>query len=327
MLREKQFRQLCIDRGLGSAEVDNAVATVCDFIDFADFGEGSLEQLGADTTQEYVQTLIARGENTLERLAALLRYAYVADLKEVYTYLAGITGAHGVIQSIAARTGELAGPAARARVFDGMPLPPLGSPQAEYPAVVDRLVAGLQVELGPDCTRRVLAGNHHRIPESNFEPLRARYLEDGLDAVLEYRREKLLNELREHARSGKSWYEQHITPAVVQYVEDHPEIGAGVRIDNTIVVSKIPYDPVAYLETDDPQLQRYYQCHCPLARASLLEGASQVSPEFCYCSAGFVKLPFEVALGEPLEVEVLETVLGGDNSCRFAITIPEGTVL
>jgi hypothetical protein len=43
---------------------------------------------------------------------------------------------------------------------------------------------------------------------------------------------------------------------------------------------------------------------------------------FCHCSAGYEKLPLEVALGVLLEVKVLENVLNGGDRCRFAIKIP-----
>jgi len=262
MFREEELRQLYLDRGADEARTDSAVAAVARLLEFAGH---DLAAVGVGLAREYVARLIATGENTLENLAALLRYAYVADLHEVYVYLAGVLGGHGVVHSMAERTGELAGPGARAAVFDGIELPPLGSPQDAYPAVVEQVVAGLQGELGPELSRRVLAGNHHRTPEKNFEPLRAKYLEEGLDALLRYRREKLLGELEEHARTGKPWYEQLITPEVVEFVRRHPELQAGVRVGNTIYVSKFPYDPLAYLETDDPLLKRYFQCHCPLA--------------------------------------------------------------
>jgi hypothetical protein len=71
-------------------------------------------------------------------------------------------------------------------------------------------------------------------------------------------------------------------------------------------------------------MKRYYACHCPLVRASVLEGKPEISPTWCYCSGGFEKLLFDVIFDEQVEVEVLENALGGDLRCRFAIKIPEG---
>jgi predicted hydrocarbon binding protein len=47
---------------------------------------------------------------------------------------------------------------------------------------------------------------------------------------------------------------------------------------------------------------------------------------FCNCSAGFHKKPFEVAFGQPVKVEVLESVLLGGERCRFAIHLPEEAI-
>ena len=89
-------------------------------------------------------------------------------------------------------------------------------------------------------------------------------------------------------------------------------------------MTKIPFAPQAYLDAKDPLMKRYYACHCPVARESILATGEGVPPVFCYCSGGFEKMPFDVVFGEPVEIKVLESVLAGDLRCRFAITIPDG---
>jgi len=71
-------------------------------------------------------------------------------------------------------------------------------------------------------------------------------------------------------------------------------------------------------------MKRYHACHCPLARASILEGDPDISPTWCYCSGGFEKFQFDVIFDEDVGVEVLESALAGDQRCRFAVRIPEG---
>jgi hypothetical protein len=51
-----------------------------------------------------------------------------------------------------------------------------------------------------------------------------------------------------------------------------------------------------------------------------------VSSLWCYCSGGFTKLFFDVLFEQDLEVELLESVLAGDASCKFAIRLPEGAL-
>jgi hypothetical protein len=81
----------------------------------------------------------------------------------------------------------------------------------------------------------------------------------------------------------------------------------------------------AYLAESDPTLKRYYYCHCPWAREAVKSGEN-VAPIFCNCSAGFHKKPWEGALGQKIQVEVLESVLQGDDRCRFAIHLPERVI-
>jgi hypothetical protein len=123
---------------------------------------------------------------------------------------------------------------------------------------------------------------------------------------------------------GRLWYEQEITPETVEYVRGNQEVLSGIRRGDRIYTTKSPYAPGQYLAETDPLMKRYYMCHCPLARASILSGEPEISPTWCYCSGGYEKLKFDVVFGEPVEVEVLESALAGDPRCRFAVKIPEG---
>jgi hypothetical protein len=66
-----------------------------------------------------------------------------------------------------------------------------------------------------------------------------------------------------------------------------------------------------YLAETDERMKRYYYCHCPWVRESLRAGDVRVSPTFCHCSAGFTKKYWEVVLDQPLEAEIVESVLQG----------------
>jgi hypothetical protein len=122
---------------------------------------------------------------------------------------------------------------------------------------------------------------------------------------------------------GRLFFSQEICPEVVEFVRGDPEISQGVREGSIIYVTKIPYMKKEYLAETDPQMKRYYACHCPWARESLQAGEKTVSAKFCQCSGGFHKKPWEVIFGQPLHADVLESVLQGDLRCRFAIHLPE----
>ena len=136
----------------------------------------------------------------------------------------------------------------------------------------------------------------------------------------------VIAELEKLRDEDKLYFTQEITDEVIGYVKGHPEISGGVRDENIIYETKIPYMAKEYLPETDERMKRYYYCHCAWVRESLRTGDVNVSPTFCYCSAGFHKRPYEVIFGQPLRAEVIDTVLDGGTCCRFAIHLPEDSV-
>lgn len=309
-------------RNATESEINASVAAVQAFAADVSARGRTLAMATPADVRHHLDRLIEAGDNTWPRLVALARYAYFADLTEPYVYLAGVMAGREVIPSMADRAAAVAGPAVREAVFDNLDLPPLGAPTSELPAVAHQIVAGLTEATSLEVRRRILAGNHHGMPAEPFTKLRKIYEAEGIDAALAYRHENLVSTLAKHAESGKPWYEQVITPEVVDYVRADREISAGVRRGDSIYVTKIAYAPVQFLAAEDPTEKRYHLCHCPWARESIIADGPTVPAEFCYCSAGYAKWPFEVVFGQELEVELLESALGGDPRCRFAIKLP-----
>jgi hypothetical protein len=56
-------------------------------------------------------------------------------------------------------------------------------------------------------------------------------------------------------------------------------------------------------------------CMCPLVET----GPAGLSPTFCYCSTGYVKEMFERALGQFVQVELLDSLKMGGKDCIFEI--------
>ncbi len=100
---------------------------------------------------------------------------------------------------------------------------------------------------------------------------------------------------------------------------------AGIRQGNTIVATKIPKSGhlIEYMNETDPEIRRQYYCHCPRVREAVKDNLMILST-YCYCGAGFYKGIWEEILQRPVEVEVLESVLSGDEVCKIAIYLPDG---
>jgi hypothetical protein len=99
---------------------------------------------------------------------------------------------------------------------------------------------------------------------------------------------------------------------------------AGEKDGKTIIATKMPKSGflVDYMNEADPEKKRQYYCHCPRVR-DILRTSEIISQVYCYCGAGFYKGIWEEIMQKSVDVEVLESVLGGDEVCKIAINLPE----
>ncbi|MCX6649174.1 MAG: hypothetical protein NTV61_07275 [Candidatus Bathyarchaeota archaeon] len=323
-LEENEYRKYLRKREMKVEAVEDAVTAVKEFETRLRAEGKSLESASLEDLKEYISGLISAGLNTEDRLISLSRYFWLTKRNDLFSYFAAVLGGRGVYDSIGGRLSGVAGEGKRGEVFDGFTQPPLGSPPDAYPACTKQLLERLGASLTPGQVKAVLAGNHHRIPAEHFAEMAKRWEKAAtMEEFLKGEHGRLVAELEETMKSGRLWYEQVITPEVVEFVRNDQTIQNGVLVGDKVLKSKIPFAPDKWLKEKDPKMRRYYACHCQLARDAILSETSRPLGTFCYCSAGYEKLPLEVVLGVPLEVEVLENVLDGGERCRFAVKIPK----
>ena len=66
--------------------------------------------------------------------------------------------------------------------------------------------------------------------------------------------------------------------------------------------------------------KRAAYCFCPVIRARLDAG---MPVTYCYCGAGWYRQQWETATGMPVRVEVVRSVLKGDDVCSFAVHLAD----
>lgn len=128
----------------------------------------------------------------------------------------------------------------------------------------------------------------HEFSEKRIAHMRKIYEERGIDGVLEAMHEDPL------------WYEKP------------------VREGNILYVGKIPYNKDGYEKASTESEKKANYCHCPLVRNHF----DEISHTFCYCGAGWYRQQWEGILGTPVKIEMLNSLLKGDDFCRFAIHLP-----
>lgn len=150
-------------------------------------------------------------------------------------------------------------------------------------------------------------------------------LEDLLQVKMTYRVNRdidqvldLLQGIFEHFLHGLELEEE-----LIKTILDQGWGLAGRREGNTIIATKIPKSDYLrdYFQEEDPIEKRRLYCHCPRVREEV--GSDPALPlEYCYCGAGFYKGIWQEILGQPVKVEMLESVMQGGEVCRIAIHLP-----
>jgi hypothetical protein len=185
----------------------------------------------------------------------------------------------------------------------------------------------LQAKVGAQACRDFLSASLRDLPDRYFRGEKQKYQKaQDIAEYLKKRHQSFVERLKECQRQGQLFFVQEITDEVVVFVQEDLEIGGGRREGNIVYETKIPYMTKQYLAESNPTMKRYYACHCPWVREAIRRGDVRLFEDFCSCSGGFHKKPFEVIFGQTLKVDVLESVLKGDERCRFAIHLPEGAL-
>ena len=327
-MNAKGYREFLEERNISTETIDEAIAVVERFEAFLQTSnqEITVDTATADDVKAFSEQLISEGENTFDNYLALLRYGGFIRNRPLYvTVLEFLDGAEA-FGNLHTKLANALGEAKRDEFFEGIAVPPLGTPNERKPALVQQVVARMESD-DPEACKRIIGSGLRDLQDEWFQDAVTEYEAcSGLDEYLAGKSKRFIAELEEHKQEGKWWFVQEITDDVIVHVRHHPMMSGGIREGNVIYEVKIPYMAKEWLEETDPQMKRYYACHCPWVRESLRAGDVAVSPTFCNCSAAFHKKPWETIFGQPLHAEVLESILKGDSQCKFAIHLPKDVV-
>lgn len=290
----------------------------------------TIESADSERIESYLTVLRSTGTDTQEHLIDIARICYLAGNQPGYILLLQYLERTDILGHLRVQIAETLGEASAETIFaSDHPLTP-GSPLEDTIGFTRSLVKRLVNHTADTETcRKALTGNAHGIPESAFSGEKDAFAAAGsLSAYLDGYHQRMTDVLARHAQDGTLWYEQRITDAVVDFVSSHPEVLGGVIEGDSIMITKIPYDPDAWLHETDPRRRRYLYCHCPMAREVLNPSRPPEQEEpipgiWCACSAGYNRLRFLAIFGEEVDAFVTESVIMDDDRCRFAIKIPE----
>ena len=285
----------------------------------------TLEDLSQSSVQVVIDELIDKGENTLDNLLAIARYAKAIQNQELFVAIFQLLDGYEAMDGLFEKMGAYVGEDLREIIFEDLPLPPLGLSNREKALYAYRIINRMETIFEESTIRDILKDCLRDLPSNYYENDKAMFINDcggDIDCYQKIKGERFINTLKTYQSKNELFFGQEINDEVIAFVQANPEIGQGIREGNIIYETKIPYNTKAYLTEKDPDKKRYHYCHCPWAKESIRRKGLLVPSVFCQCSAGFHKKPYEVIYGVPIKAEVLKSVLKGDLTCRFAIHLP-----
>jgi hypothetical protein len=300
-------------------DIEKALQTI---INFEQYSNKEIEETTIDDIYAYSNHLIEQNQNTYENYIHIARYYYYIDKKEEYIHMTKYFNAHGVFENIIERIGTYESKEKQQEIIKNTVLPPFGTDALDMPKYTKDFVDKLNKYLPKESCIKILAGNNHRINPKGFDKEKEFYQESkSLKDYLKERHNRKVEELEQHYKNNQVWFEQVITQDAIDYVKSNQEILSGVLENDKLYITKIPYDIKNFLEETDDTMKKYYACHCTFVRENIKNKTEDIDKDWCYCSAGFAKFPFETIFDQELNIKLLKTPLDGDYICRFEIDL------
>jgi predicted hydrocarbon binding protein len=203
----------------------------------------------------------------------------------------------------------------RQQIMDGSQILSDDTPRAEVITWTQGAMKRLESLLDEDQLKQVMTGCACQYPKESLQEMRRSYAETG-DIRLVH--QMLLDQFKSFLQHSLELPNEMITDILARGWG-----AAGILEENRIIATKIPKSGYLrqYMEETDPGKKRALYCHCPRVR-DVLKSGEELSTTYCYCGAGFYKGMWEEILQQPLEVELLQSVLKGDEVCQVAVHLP-----
>ena len=306
--------------GYSDIEANNAISTIQGFEEFLKINDANSDY--KILLEKYCKTLIDSHQNDFQSIRALAIYGRLTGSQGLVVNALEMLDGSEALGNLYDLISNQLGENVAEKYFENVRLPELGESNEVRPKEMAKVIEKMQENLSQEKTAEMI-GNCLRDLDDSWYAADKKLFEDcgrDIPKFIQARGDRFLKELETLKNENKLYFTQPITDEVIEFVKANPEIHYGVLDGNSYYEMKIPHQTAKMLAETDPVKRRYHYCHCPWVKESLREGKSEVPAVFCNCSAGFHKRMWEVVLGHAVKCEVLESVLKGDERCRFRIS-------
>ncbi|MFX0204610.1 MAG: hypothetical protein ACFFDT_01395 [Candidatus Hodarchaeota archaeon] len=320
----EQFKSFLLESNVPENMIPNLLNAVNGFIQFIEEKNETIHSFSYGKLIEYADKLASKDKLAARHLIiGLWRYFPFIEKHHHVEEVIDIAESAPAMDNLYSRIADWHGETVRDEIFQDIEIPPLGAHPEKKPQVTKIVMKRLEEKLGEEKAIELLRPCLHEGAPVGTDIEKLQELKD-LDKFLSIKRQKFIDEVEKHRKEGTAMFAQLVDDEVLAYVKTIPTMGAGVRNENKIIVTKVPYQIKRFLTVDSDYMKRYYWCYCPWVRGAIKDGTEkEISPNFCYCSGGYFKLYWDKMFDQSIKVEPLETALWGDMVCKFAIEIPD----
>ena len=134
--------------------------------------------------------------------------------------------------------------------------------------------------------------------------------------IEEFGSEPLLKLRKVFAETGS------VEAVIEEMCRDNYKYAKPYREGDIVYETKNPSDPEGFKNAKTDYERQITYCHCPLARAARIP----VPEPYCYCGGGWYAGIWEFIIQKPVRIELLKSIMKGDDHCTFAIHLPDEVV-
>jgi hypothetical protein len=210
------------------------------------------------------------------------------------------------------------------KVFGGIPMPEIGWTLDEITDFTRQMHKRISKAASQEQIENMVQKHAHGVDgyEQSVDGALREILESkGIDGLIKHLNDSIIKEAEECRDKGVLWWATIVDDDVINYFKENP---MNYRTGNKIINKQGPSLTQKFLHETDEKLKRYYGCHCPIKKKSILQDEGSLSHSLCYCCFGHNKQQFEGAFGRELTGRVIRTRMDeGCLECVFEIDIPD----
>jgi len=322
-MNERNFQLFLEENKVGTNIIENFLSKLRDYENFLKKENLNLDSVNPKKLVEYTENLVSTNKNSvLDFLRAILSYANYSKKYDFITETIDIVESYNAMDTLFSRIAEVHGEQMRNEIFKDLNIPPLGVHPEKKPIFTKNIMKRMEDNLGYEDTIALLSPCLHGRPPDDIKGDKKTLAELGIDGFLLKKHHDLIKRLEKHRDEGTLEFAQIVDEEVIEFVRNNQKL-VGVRKENIIYISKIPYQTMKFLTAKDEKMKKFYLCYCPWIRGALKEESDiEILKNFCHCSAGWYKLYWDQIFEQSILVEPIKTGLYGDLECTFAVHLP-----